>query len=184
MKRNPMLLRTSSVTARSTAAAVTTSILLLLIAACNGGPSSTGSHGSPDAGVSANSQATNSRQVAFADCMRSRGVATYPDPDSSGVIPKESLQQLGVSSSTFQSAQNACKHLLPNGGNGPNQAELQQEREQGLKFAQCMRHHGVALPDPDNSGRIPDPASVGIDQGSPQFETANQACGKYRPPYM
>ncbi len=47
-----------------------------------------------------------------------------------------------------------------------------------------MRTHGVALPDPDSSGRIPDPASVGINQGSPQFEAANQACGKYRPPYM
>ena len=31
---------------------------------------------------------------------------------------------------------------------------------------------------------IPDPASVGIDQGAPKFQAANQACGKYRPPYM
>jgi hypothetical protein len=59
-----------------------------------------------------------------------------------------------------------------------------QERALGLKFAQCMRSYGVALPDPDSSGRIPDPASVGIDQGSPQFEAANQACAKYRPPYI
>ena len=100
------------------------------------------------------------------------------------MIPKESSQQLGVTSSKFQSAQNTCQHLLPNGGNGPNQAELQQIRAQGLRFAQCMRTHGVALPDPDSSGRIPDPASVGLNQGSPQFEAANQACGKYRPGYM
>jgi hypothetical protein len=116
--------------------------------------------------------------------MRSNGVTNYPDPDSSGVIPKENTQQLGVTSSTFQSAQNACRHLLPNGGQGPNQVELQQERAQGLRFAQCMRSHGVALPDPDSSGRIPDPASVGLNQGSPRFEAANQACGKNRPPYM
>jgi hypothetical protein len=116
--------------------------------------------------------------------MRSNGVINYPDPDSSGVIPKESSEELGVTSSKFQSAQNACQHLLPNGGNGPNQAQLQQERAQGLRFAQCMRTHGVALPDPDSSGRIPDPASVGIDQGSPQFEAANQACAKDRPPYI
>jgi hypothetical protein len=32
--------------------------------------------------------------------------------------------------------------------------------------------------------RIPDPAAGGIDQGSPKFQAANQACGKYRPPYM
>ena len=40
-------------------------------------------------------------------------------------------------------------------------------RAQGLRFAQCMRTHGVTLPDPDSSGRIPDPATVGINQGSP-----------------
>ena len=116
--------------------------------------------------------------------MRSNGVVNYPDPDSSGVTPKESSQQLGVTPAKFQSAQNSCRHLLPNGGNGPDQAEIQQVAAQGLRFAQCMRTHGVALPDPDSSGRIPDPASEGINQGSPQFEAANHACGKYRPPYM
>ena len=34
------------------------------------------------------------------------------------------------------------------------------------------------------TARIPDPATVGINQGSPKFEAANQACRKYRPPYM
>lgn len=165
-------------------AIIATTALALMAAACGGGPSSTGSDVASNAGASTNSQSTNSQQVAFAQCMRSQGVTNYPDPDGSGVIPKESAQQLGVTSSKFQSAQHACQHLLPNGGNGPNQAELQQERAQGLRFAQCMRTHGVALPDPDSSGRIPDPASVGISQGSPQFEAANQACGKYRPPYM
>jgi hypothetical protein len=48
-----------------------------------------------------------------------------------------------------------------------------------------MRRHGVPnLPDPGSDGRIPDPATVGINQGSPKFKAANQACGKYRPPYM
>ena len=55
----------------------------------------------------------------------------------------------------------------------------------GLRYARCMRSHGVPnLPDPGSDGRIPDPESVGINQGSPKFEAANQACGKYRPPYM
>jgi hypothetical protein len=117
--------------------------------------------------------------------MRSNGVSQYPDPDSSGHLVKESLQQLGVSSSTFQSAQSACRHLLPNGGSGPTAAQVQQERAQALSFSQCVRAHGVPnFPDPDSTGRIPDPATVGIDQGSPKFETANRACGKYRPPYM
>jgi hypothetical protein len=111
-------------------------------------------------------------------------VVNYPDPTNRGVIPKESSQQLGVTTAKFQSAQNSCNHLLPNGGHGPNQAQIQQVRAQGLKFAQCMRTHGVALPDPASDGQIPDPASVGLNQGSPQFEAANHACGKYRPAYM
>jgi hypothetical protein len=164
---------------RTLAAVFATVALALLAAACGGGPSSIDVSGSSIVGGS-----TNSHQVAFARCMRSNGVVDYPDPNSSGVIPKESSQQLGVTTAKFQSAQHSCQHLLPNGGNGPDQAELQQVAAQGLRFAECMRTHGVALPDPDSSGRIPDPASVGINQGSPQFEAANQACGKYRPPYM
>ena len=48
----------------------------------------------------------------------------------------------------------------------------------------CAAHGVPNFPDPGSDGRIPDPASVGIDQGSPKFEAANQACRKYRPPYM
>jgi hypothetical protein len=123
--------------------------------------------------------------VAFSRCMRAHGVPSYPDPGSDGTIPKESLQQLGVGIRRFQTAQNACKSLLPNGGAGPTPAQLQQERGQALSFARCVRSHGVpGFPDPDSSGRIPDPATVGINQGSPAFEAANRACAKWRPPYM
>jgi len=161
-----------------TAAALTAIAGLLLLAAACSAPPAAASGGSSNSGKS-----TNSQLLAFARCMRSKGVSDYPDPTSSG-LPKETFQQLGVTSSRFQAAQNACQHLLPNGGHGPTQAEVQQVKAQGLKFAQCMRHHGVALSDPASTGRIPDPASVGIDQGSPQFQAANQACRKYRPPYM
>ncbi len=146
--------------------------LALLAAACGGSP---GTHAAtPPA----------SGPLAFARCMRSNGVANYPDPTSSGLV-KESLQQLGVSGSRFQSASRACNHLLPNGGSGPNPARVQQVKAQALQFSRCVRTHGVPnFPDPDSHGRIPDPASVGVDQRSPKFEAANQACGKYRPPYM
>jgi hypothetical protein len=149
---------------------------LAVFAAACGGPSS--AQKASNAGKS-----TSSQLIAFARCMHSKGVPNYPDPTSSG-LPKESYQQLGVTSARFQAAERRCQHLLPNGGHGPTQVEVQQVKAQGLKFAQCMRHHGVALPDPASTGRIPDPASVGIDQGSPQFQTANQSCRRYRPPYM
>ena len=166
--------------------------LVLVAAGCGGGGSqgshvaqlgSTATQTSSSSGPSAASAQANGA-LAFAGCMRSNGVSTYPDPGGSGTA-KPSLQQLGVSSSRFQAALSACRHLLPNGGRPPDQAEQQQVRALSLRFSQCVRAHGVPnFPDPGSDGRIPDPATAGINQGSPKFEAANQACGRYRPPYM
>jgi hypothetical protein len=117
--------------------------------------------------------------------MRRSGVASYPDPAGGGPPPKKSLEQLGVGSSQFTEAESRCRHLLPNGGRPPSQAAQLRVTRLALSFARCVRSHGVAnFPDPGADGRIPDPASVGIDQGSPKFQAANNACASYRPPYM
>lgn len=176
---------------RSAAAVIATVGLALLAAACG---ASTGSHvaqlgstatqSSSSSNLSSSSAQANGA-VAFAHCLRSHGVPKYPDPTSSGQLVKESVQQLGVSSARFQAAARVCNHLLPNGGNGPSPAQVQLVRAQALKFSPCMRAHGVPnFPDPGSDGRIPDPGSLGINQGSPKFQAANQACRKYRPPYM
>src|SRR5581483_3668675 len=125
--------------------------------------------------------------VDYAHCLRANGVPNWPDPSGSGVFDKSqlTLQRLGVSSSRLEAAQTACRHLLPNGGNAPTSAQVLQVKAQALRFSECVRAHGVpSFPDPGGDGRIPDPATVGIDQGSPKYEAANQACGRYRPPYM
>jgi hypothetical protein len=82
--------------------------------------------------------------------MRSHGVPNFPDPPGSGEVPKETAQQLGVSSSQLQAAQNTCQHLLPNTGNiDDNPAALHQWWSQMLHFARCMHSHGVPnWPDP------------------------------------
>jgi hypothetical protein len=165
------------------ASVVTVAALSLLAAGCGGGRA-------PGVAVASSTTAATTTTpqaaaVAFARCMRSNGVLNWPDPPSSGAAAgKPTLQQLGVSSFRFQAAVGACNHLLPNGGGPPSQAARQQVRAQALRFAECVRSHGVTnFPDPDRSGRI-DPASVAFDQGSPKFQAANQACGKYRPPYI
>jgi hypothetical protein len=159
--------------ATSTAVAVIAAAgLVLLAGACGGSPATS---------------TLETGAVAFASCMRSNGVPNWPDPNSSGVFDKNKLtsQQLGASRSRVQTAQHLCNHLLPNGGSAPTAAQVQQAKALALEFSRCVRGHGVPnFPDPASDGRIPDPASVGIDQGSPKFEAANQACAKYRPPYM
>ena len=125
--------------------------------------------------------------VAFARCMRSEGVPNWPDPNNSGVFDKTKLtpEKLGTSASKDQAAQRACSHLLPSGGSGPSAAQVLLMRTRGLRFSRCVRSHGVPnVPDPGRDGRIPDPESVGINQGSPKFEAANQTCRDFRPPYI
>jgi hypothetical protein len=177
-----------------TVATIATAGLALIASACGGSPGSdvaqlgsTTTQTSRSSSSPASAPAQQNRAVAYARCMRSNGVPNWPDPDSSGVFDKSKLtsQQLGASSSRVAAAQSACRHLLPNGGSGPTAAQVQQAKAQALTFSQCVRAHGVpTFPDPDSTGRIPDPASVGVDQGSPKFRAANQACGKSRPPYM
>jgi hypothetical protein len=173
--------------ARIVALVTATVGLSLLAAACGGSAGSHVAQLGTTITQTSSSGSTRDQALAYAHCLRTHGVPNWPDPDSSGVFDKSKLtpQQLGASDSQIQAAQSACNHLLPNGGRPPNQAERQQIRAQALRFSRCVRVHGVpSFPDPDSSGRIPDPATVGIDQGSPRFEAANQACRKWRPPYM
>jgi hypothetical protein len=154
------------VVARTAGAAVVTAALALLAAACAGSGSSAGSNGGANAGVST----TTASGVAYSACMRSDGVPNYPDPDSSGQLPKPDAHHLGVSSNQLQAAQQACQHLLPITGRAINAGSVQQcmiaddcpralvqeVLTEERSFAECMRSHGVPnWPDPttDSQGR-------------------------------
>ena len=112
----------------------------LAAAACSASSSSAGAGGS----------ANTTSAVRYTSCMRSHGVPDYPGPDSSGYLPKitpSNEQQLGVSQSRFNTAQAACQALWPY--QAPTQAEQRQELADDLKFARCMRAHGLpGFPDP------------------------------------
>jgi hypothetical protein len=117
--------------------------------------------------------------------MRSSGVPNYPDPRSNGDLPKGNAQAFGVSSSQYQAAEQACGHLVPSSSASLTQclmtgdcprSVVQPALEEGLKFAQCMRSHGVTnWPDPgvDSLGRPSFPvtkAGISIDATrSPQM---------------
>jgi hypothetical protein len=118
--------------------------------------------------------------------MRSNGVPSYPDPDSRGNLPKGNAQAYRVSTSQYQAAEQACGHLLPSSGGASltqclmtgdcPRSVVQPALEEGLKFALCMRSHGVKnWPDPsvDSLGRPSFPvtkAGISIDATrSPQM---------------
>jgi hypothetical protein len=134
----------------------------------------TGSSGSSNSSASV---PPSQQELAFAQCMRNHGEPNFPYPNGSGNFPP-SAKQLGLSNPhQFQEAATACGHLLPNGGNGPTQAQWQQILITMVEFAHCMRHHGEPnWPDPsyDNGGT---PVfMVNIDPNSPQFTTEIKAC--------
>jgi hypothetical protein len=53
---------------------------------------------------------------------------------------------------------------------------------QGIKFADCMRSHGVPnFPDPSSGGGIQIPAGSGINPFSPSFKSAQAGCANLLP---
>jgi hypothetical protein len=152
--------------------------IALLAAACSAGPSSTGSGGSPNAGGSANSQA-----LSYSRCVRAHGVPDFPDPDSSGQIPKEAVVRAlrGVSDSLAKAATNACANLNPAGQESPTLTA--HEQQDYLRAAACMRSHGITnFPDPVfPGGRVSLSIPSSIDTRSERFIQAAQTCTRLIP---
>jgi len=167
----------------------TTTGLALLVAACSGSPpSGNTSH--------AGGSSTSPSAVAYSACMRSHDVPNFPDPGSGGQVPKADPQQLGVSSSQLQAAEQACQRLLPTGGSLQQQTQqcvmfgdcpqtlLRQLLTVERRYAQCMRSHGVPhWPDPTVGAKgrpVFDLSSAGIDPQSVDSSRFRSAAGKCR----
>jgi hypothetical protein len=111
--------------------------------------------------------------------MRSHGVPDFPDPDSNGNFHLDNPV-----SSQETAANQACNHLL-NVGTQLNAAQRQHTLGQLVKYAQCMRAHGVPnFPDPQTTnggigvpgGFTFDTSGAHLGQKSPQYQAAAQAC--------
>ena len=125
-------------------------------AGCGGG-------GSPSVANNASSAtpATSTAQnglLGFSRCMRANGMVNFPDPQHfDGGNPKLTIRDLGLSGPKFQTAMNACDHLLASVSSGPQQTPQQRRAQLAaeLTFARCMRGHGLArFPDPNAQGQL------------------------------
>jgi hypothetical protein len=115
----------------------------LLAAGCHG---SSGSHVAQVGSTTTATQPAVPDALRFANCMRSNGVADYPDPSSSG--RPHSLNRIDPNSPTFRTAYEACRKALKSGGVGPPAPSAAQLRF-ALVFARCLRKHGFPqFPDP------------------------------------
>jgi hypothetical protein len=170
---------------RTLAWAAPLAALALLFVGCGGG---SGGPGVASAGSSKSaggrSSSTGSKKasaLAYSKCMRAHGVTDFPDPNSKGQLTINNTggpgsSDLDPNNSQFQAAQEACKSLAP----APHAPARQLgRRADALKFAKCMRDHGITdFPDPNASGGLEIKGSPGdgLDPNSPQFQSAQKAC--------
>ena len=81
----------------------------------------------------------------FAECMRAHGVPDFPDPDPKG----DTNFGVDVTREVWTKAVDACKALKPPGALSSKRTP--KEQSASLRFAQCVRDHGVKdFPDPVN----------------------------------
>jgi hypothetical protein len=117
----------------------------------------------------------------YAKCMRDQGI-DFPDPQSQA----DGGQMVAIDPTApgFQAAEKACQAKLPPIGAALDPAANQQFQDQMLKFAKCMRDHGVDFPDPKfDSGGGATAVQVGgnVDPNAPAFQAAQTACGSNLP---
>jgi len=153
----------------------------LLAAGCGGG------NGAGTAGPAGSTAgpATYAQMAAYSQCMQSHGAPAFPNPAKGPgggygypVDPQISSQLTGPG---YNAALKACQKLKPKGG-GLTPAQRQAAINALLRFARCMRTHGLPdFPDPTTNGhgiQITFP----VDPSSPQFQAGLKACRAVAPP--
>ncbi|HYZ27557.1 MAG TPA: hypothetical protein VE570_00760 [Thermoleophilaceae bacterium] len=158
--------------ARSAAAAAATAATLLL-AACGG------SNGDdPTAGAS-----DDAKRYAFAECLRKAGIQVNGEPGSKSFdirVPD------GISKTRMAQIDRECRRKSGLRARGRDLSPQERARflDQALKFARCMRAHGVPMTDPKADAHG---ITMGIDKGSggdvqsPAFRRAEEACRSLNP---
>jgi hypothetical protein len=139
--------------------------IALLAAACGGSSGGTGP------GIH---QTAYQRELSYAQCMRAHGLPSFPDPQSNGTFNSTKANSGDFHGPRFQSANKSCAHL-----EGPPETatKFQQDVRRALKFAACMRAHGIAnFQASVGSGGQIGMGAQGADPNSPQFLSAQRAC--------
>jgi hypothetical protein len=158
-------------------------------AAC-GGPSSTPSTSATSDPGASKAQKT----VAYADCLRSHGVTGVSVGSNDSITINEAGLHMTTSGgiqpgggplpAAIESAAKACKSLVPSSGAPSNQAPSAQDLAQAVKYAQCIRKHGIPnFPDVGSDGSF-NLSGTTINPQSSQFQAAQRACKSQAPPQL
>jgi hypothetical protein len=172
-------------------------VACLAVVALAFGLSACGSSGSGSASTAASTgtQATQATaRLNLARCFRAHGI-NVPDPSSGGGTAGGGSFQRALrnySQAQVNTARQACQQYFAQAFPRLNLSPQQraQVQQQLVKFAQCMRSHGVNIPDPTAGGNGGPGGGGGFGFGggfrsaqsnSPAFQAAAQACQSLRP---
>jgi hypothetical protein len=170
-------------TRTTTVAALTACAAALALAAC----------GSESPSSASEQDKREEAQLKFARCMREHGV-NVPDPKP-GPDGGPGLVRVGgpgkggtdgPSPQVFERANAACRKYMEAVAPKLSPAQQAELRDQALKFAQCMRRHGVDMPDPEvgKGGfrvTIRGGQRSSVNPESPAFKDAQEACKAFQP---
>jgi hypothetical protein len=124
----------------------------------------------------------------YSRCIRSHGVPDFPDPSPRGGInlTDQPGSDVNPSNPALQGAMLACAKIGVFAKGNPTPARQRQYTDELLRFARCVRAHGVP--------NFPDPSSLGPAQGigflidrntldphSPALQAAVTACQRVVP---
>jgi hypothetical protein len=171
---------------RGLASCLAVGALAVGIGACgSASSSSTGASGTAASSQNARYQA----RLNLAKCFRAHGI-NVPDPSPNGGPAGGGAGRLlrNYSQSQINTAQQACQQYVKQAFPFANASPQQQAqfRQAFTRWAQCMRSHGVNVPDPTTTsgGGFGLRRALGsVDRNSPAFKSASTVCQSVRPQF-
>jgi hypothetical protein len=120
----------------------------------------------------------------YVRCMRQHGIdMADPQTDANGRTRLQLKAGPGTDPRKLQAAERACGSLLKPGGTAKRLSP--EAMDAMVKFAQCMRQHGIDMPDPSPDGGLlfrGKGGKTGAGPDSAKFKAAEQACKHYLDP--
>jgi len=136
------------------------------------------------ASPSASGKSDEEKRLAFADCLRDEGVDVQMSQDGRRVGFKVSARgPQGAGRATFGDPGDPngpfarCRRKTGWAPSPPSEEEQARMRDEMLRFARCMRAHGIDMPDPSPDGRI----LVRTRSDGPTTQAALRACARRGP---
>jgi hypothetical protein len=127
--------------------------LFALVTACAGDPeggdgvASMSDGGTSSSAAPADDEPDIDKMREYASCMKKHGIEVeVSEPESGGKGGGMGISVDGADKEKVEKADKECKKLLPNGGEPPKPSA--EDLDRARKMAQCLREHGLDVPDP------------------------------------